>query len=316
MSTENVLIIGVNGFIGLNLFMDLSRSKTIPNIYGTYRKTSTGENLKRTHYLRTVLPDNLLEANETQSLKDIIADIKPSVIINCTGLLFGDDDVAKYLMVNAVLPVELIAFARDHGLSKFMHLSTIDVLNPDSCTLLDQNHYQFSKWVGEKLIQQACHSSNLDFTFLRPSTTFGKYMNKSRLIANILQSASQNKPVVLNGDIEKNFISSVDVCKAVEREIYTSRSAALNICSEKFLTLRELVEISSDALGVDIGYKLAKPTAIRGDVSNYSPSVAIWENGRFNSTEAFIFETEPITNSLARLYKTGSYSTEQLPVCK
>jgi len=117
-----VLIIGATGMLGYSLFSNLSEYSEL-EVYGTVR------NVKGKERFFIDYPNKIIEGVEVDNihnLEAVIADLKPTVVINCIGLI-KQHYIAKQhtdaIAINSLLPHQL---ARICSLfeAKLIHFST------------------------------------------------------------------------------------------------------------------------------------------------------------------------------------------------
>lgn len=153
MATEKVLVLGTTGMLGNAVFRFLSRSPGFSAI-GTARTSGS---------LR-YLPEDLrglvkvgIDVNNPDSLLELICDVRPSVVINCVGLikqLAEADDPLEVLPINSILPHRLAHLCKLAD-ARLIHVSTDCVFSGRRGMYVESNVsdaedlYGKSKYIGE-----------------------------------------------------------------------------------------------------------------------------------------------------------------------
>lgn len=153
MATEKVLVLGTTGMLGNAVFRFLSRSPGFSAI-GTARTSGA---------LR-YLPEDLrglvkvgIDVNNPDSLLELISDVRPTVVINCIGLikqLAEADDPLEVLPINSILPHRLAHLCKLAD-ARLVHVSTDCVFSGRRGMYVEsdvsdaEDLYGKSKYIGE-----------------------------------------------------------------------------------------------------------------------------------------------------------------------
>lgn len=148
-----ILIIGATGMLGYSLFSNLSDNSEL-DVYGTVRNIDGKEAFFNDH------GDKLfkgVEVNNVASVEDVIANVKPNVVINCIGLI-KQHGISKQhvdaVSINSLLPHQIAAIC-DRYNAKFIHFSTDCVFSGEKGVYVEsdipdaQDLYGKSKCLGE-----------------------------------------------------------------------------------------------------------------------------------------------------------------------
>jgi len=148
-----VLIIGATGMLGYSLFSNLSDNSEL-DVYGTVR------NLAGKEAFFTNTSDKLfkgVEVNNIASVEEVIANVKPNVVINCIGLI-KQHGISKQhvdaVSINSLLPHQIAAIC-DRYDAKFIHFSTDCIFSGHKGDYLEsdlpeaQDLYGKTKCLGE-----------------------------------------------------------------------------------------------------------------------------------------------------------------------
>lgn len=118
----NILILGASGMLG-NAMMRILSEKSDWQVYGTIRS----EGVKR--FFSSEIADQLISGVDVEhydSLVQAFIKVRPSVVINCIGLikqLADADDPLQALPINALLPHRLARLCELSG-ARLVHMST------------------------------------------------------------------------------------------------------------------------------------------------------------------------------------------------
>lgn len=149
----NILVLGVTGMLGSTVFRYLSTDQRY-QVWGTLRNAGG---------LRHFSPENLshlisnVEVLDQDSLVSVLERVRPSVVINCVGLikqLADAKDPLSALPINAMLPHRLAKLCALGG-AKLIHISTDCVfsgrkgLYTEDDTSDAEDLYGKSKFIGE-----------------------------------------------------------------------------------------------------------------------------------------------------------------------
>jgi len=250
------LVTGPTGFIGSPLVRQLFLSGY--QIIGIGR-TPPAEELKR--YFEDF---HVLDLNQTpfnsQLLKDVYA------IINLAGLAHnastGDKGLeAVYVKLNAEVPRILAIAAREMGVPKFIHLSSVKAVSetsPRSQPLTEETEssgepaslYGRSKRAAEKFIVEALKNSSTQFIILRPPLVYGP--NPKGTLLQLIRLVSLKVPLPLKSSkARRSFISLDNLCSAIEAclDEKNESSGVFFVSDGDSIGVVELVETIANAMG-------------------------------------------------------------------
>ena len=169
----NVLVIGANGFIGSNLCESLIRSGQ--SVVGVVRESSDLTFLKGLDRLQIVRGDVTVKKSLDAAMQDV------SVVYNVAGLVsdWGPWDIFRRVNVDGVRNV--METARQHGIRRVVHLSSVSVYGFPGGTDIDENTpwtprandpYSTTKAEGEKTAL-SYQDDQLTVTVIRPAGVYG-----------------------------------------------------------------------------------------------------------------------------------------------
>lgn len=234
------LVFGASGFLGSRIFEVLSGKY---DTFGTFHNARMSQGVK----MRKV---NLSKQEEMLS---VIQQIKPSHIINCSGLT----NVEKCELLpeaswklNSEIPFRLAKFSADLNI-RFIHISTDHFGSPKNAprTELDPsygiNQYGFTKIMAEKLVL----SGNPKSLVLR-TNFFGHSNGNNESLLNFAMSCIQ-KGIQINGfdDVIFSPVSIGQICEFLTSQSIDGAIGILNFASNKPLSKYDFMVLVAKAMG-------------------------------------------------------------------
>lgn len=251
MQRDTVCIIGGSGFVGNHLATRLVRDG-----YGVKILTRRRE---RHRELLVVPGIEVVEANPFDA--DRLAEVLPgaAAVVNLTGVLnatkWGRTWSWGFDRVHAFLPGVLAAVCKRVGVPRLLHMSALNAGLPGN-----RSAYLRSKGLGEAKVL-AAESDTLHVTCLRPSVIFGpgdRFINR---FADLLRLS----PVLPLGCSTSRFapVHVGDVVDVMSRAIAdpASYGKSYDLCGPRAYSLRQLVELTAQGLGLERNLWSLGPTA-------------------------------------------------------
>lgn len=147
-----VLILGVSGMLGNAMIKVFSEDNQFV-VYGTSRSNVSN------HFFSTISEKIIsgIDVNDNDALVEIMASVKPDIIINCIGLikqLSDSNDPLVVLPLNSILPHRLSKLAEMIG-ARYIHISTDCVFSGTKGNYRESDRsdaidlYGTSKYLGE-----------------------------------------------------------------------------------------------------------------------------------------------------------------------
>lgn len=146
-----ILVLGVTGMLGSAVFKTLSAHH---DVFGTARGISAKSFFPDTLQQKMIVGVDVLDQD---ALVNLLADVKPDVVINCVGLikqLPNAKDPLVALPINAIFPHRLARLCGLQG-SRLIHISTDCVFSGEKGMYLESDEsdakdlYGKSKYIGE-----------------------------------------------------------------------------------------------------------------------------------------------------------------------
>lgn len=228
-STQHSLVTGANGYLGNYICRELI-SRGQPVIA-----------LKFKHYASVILDHPLIEYITCDITQPVLRQIEPVIrgkkicaIIN-TAALLGSSDYEKNYAVNAKGVENLIDFAIESGISRFIHVSSVVVLK------VFKGPYGETKLIGQQMVEK----SGLDYTVFIPAMILGpEGLGINRILKNVFRfpffvpmigKGSQTQHPIFVKDFARYIVKSIDEKKAIGK-IY-------QIAGDKVISFGDLIRL-------------------------------------------------------------------------
>lgn len=161
--TTRVLVFGVSGMLGSSVFRVFSHDDSV-DVFGTARSDSVK------NYFPVELQGQIIagvDVLDSDSLVNVIGQVKPDVVINCVGLikqLAAANDPLVVLPINSIFPHRLAAICKLSE-ARLIHISTDCVFDGKKGNYVESDQsnatdlYGQSKYIGE--LQNLSHAVTL-----------------------------------------------------------------------------------------------------------------------------------------------------------
>lgn len=184
---KKILILGKNGMLGNRMFDFFSKNKN----YDVFS-----------------FDKNFLDITDFSKVENTLKNIKPDILINCTGYTSVDEaenDRELAFLINSEAVLNLAKICSKLNI-KFVHFSTDYVFSGENkdgyCEndpdLKPLNAYGESKLKGEKYIKEISENSNLEYYIIRTSWLFDEA--GKNFVNTILKLAKNNKELNIIND--------------------------------------------------------------------------------------------------------------------
>jgi nucleoside-diphosphate-sugar epimerase len=216
-----------------------------------------------TSYLRNnsfkvdLIDRNICDFLDKKSVSNLFKCFPPSsIFIIAAGITRLADEYITNSHVSYKKNVQLIeniSRALPNDTKKVIFLSTIDVygINPTlPISELNQTNphcfYSKSKLISEGILKKESKLKGFDLIILRLSGSYGQGDSKGSTVHRLVSSAINNGIISLTCDpnIERDYISSSDVSRIIERLINTNKSDIFNVAtgnSHRIFTISEKI---------------------------------------------------------------------------
>ncbi|MGB7925624.1 MAG: dTDP-glucose 4,6-dehydratase [Pyrinomonadaceae bacterium] len=172
------------------------------------------------------------------------------------------DSVDAFLRANVTGTQVLLDAARQHGVRRFIHISTDEVMGslPDDdasffteeTPIAPNNPYSATKAAAEHLVRAAHHTHGLDCVITRCGNNYGPRQFPEKFIPLIISNALRDEPVPVYGDgrYTRDWIFVEDHCRAILLAVKEGRTGeTYNIGARNERRNMEVVESILGALG-------------------------------------------------------------------
>jgi nucleoside-diphosphate-sugar epimerase len=238
MSSErNILILGGNSFVGINLLETL---KDQTKLYHSTR--ATGLNSPGQIYF---------DYNDEKSWENVKS-LQPDVLINCIGygVLATEKDIQATFEINYLAASRFYRFLAASGFggqvihigSSFEYDMEVGAIFEDSRTL-PRSMYGISKLMATKFLLETQVLPQI--VVLRAFNLFGPHEHDSRLFPSLIRAQLFNEPMPLTSGIQKrDFVYIKDFTNFVRQLIFKHTLEPvpnlINVGNGRFFSVREM----------------------------------------------------------------------------
>lgn len=265
----NILITGVNGFIGGNLKKYFHKKHTIFSI-----SRSGAELMKNSVFLDLTDISLVKEVFETNFFEQ-----KIDLIIHCAAVLSNpeNNENIDVLHANNAITESMIYIAKKTKTSRIINMSTIGVYpnldgtyNEKSYLLPSANNeclYSLSKICSEELFSFYL-SKEMTVVNLRLGQTYGYGMREDRIFSIMKNELKNDNSITVfgNGERISNFISITYLIQKIEEIIAKTEISGTYNLGEKNMTYLELAEMIIKDYGDKFSKIILKDKGVKSKV--------------------------------------------------
>jgi len=262
--TSKILVLASNSFSGSNFInnqlnlghkvLGLSRSEEINPVFLPYKKNKNLENFKFYQY------DINKDLND---IIDLIKKEKVSKIVNFAAQsMVGQswDNPEHWYMTNTVSTINFHNKLKNlKFLDKYIHISTPEVYG--NCQGLVQEHsnyhpstpYATSRAAADMSLKNFYDTYDFPVIFTRAANVFGECQQLYRIVPKTILSflTKEKLPLHGGGHSVRSFIHMDDVSDATTKILDDGKIGdTYHISTTKNISIRELVQMTADQLGV------------------------------------------------------------------
>jgi len=231
-----ILITGVTGFIGSNLF-DLLKLNGY-DVFGISNSQSK-DSISKISLLNKSKLNSYIKKNNFD------------IIIHLAAII-DENDPLKILQNNYFSTMNLLQSCVENNIHNFIFASSHAVYGKTNYLPIDEDHptfpqssYGITKLMEENLCRFFKNYFNLNITILRISSVFGEYQKKTKLIPNLILNAYDKKQIVLhqyeNGFQIMDMIHVDDVCNSILCSLKNMKNSGIyNIASGNPITVKDI----------------------------------------------------------------------------
>jgi dTDP-glucose 4,6-dehydratase len=206
------------------------------------------------------------DISEREAVTAALADDVPDAIVNFAAETHVDRSInsaVEFIRANITGTQVLIDAARAHGVSRFVHISTDEVMGSlpeddetafftEASPLDPKNPYSATKSAAEHLVNAAHHTFKLDTVITRCGNNYGPRQFPEKLIPLLIANALQDETIPIYGDGRnvRDWIYVEDHCRAVMLALTKGAPGSVyNIGARNERRNIEVVKSILDALG-------------------------------------------------------------------
>ncbi|HYL67286.1 MAG TPA: NAD(P)-dependent oxidoreductase [Nitrosopumilaceae archaeon] len=242
-----ILVSGCTGFIGSNLVPELQ--KLGHDVEGISRKPV---NVNHKMYLADLRSNHL--AKKIRTNFDAIIHLAADT---------NEKDLSSMMSENVVTTLNILEFARQKNIKKFVFVSGHNVYAPSKILPIKENfptlpftNYGCTKLLSENLVSYYSSKFNLHAIILRVSVTYGNRYPKKNTIGKFINSYRKSRPIFLhrykNGFQKVDLVNVYDVCDAIIKALSSKKKYAIyNIASGKAATVKDVIKILKNNIKSD-----------------------------------------------------------------
>lgn len=172
------------------------------------------------------------------------------IVINCAAIIsINGDPKGDVFRTNTEGPKNVLEVAIEKGVKKLIHLSSVHAVTelPHSQTYDETRPYKtkadfvydYSKAIGEQLLLNTKHTTELDVVIVRPSCVVGPFDFKpSKMGVALLDFYKQKIPFLPFGGYD--LVDVRDVANAIITAITKGNNKEIYLLSGKYYSLKEL----------------------------------------------------------------------------
>ena len=234
--SEQVLVLGANGFIGSTICQYL-RNQSIPFSAPT-RQECDLLNLAQTQ--------SYLKQFEQQQIKVVLGAAIPRRVT----------DSPEAMQRNIQMVSNFIQGADTRVLKSLIFLSSIDVYGTPKETPITESilpapnsFYAVAKTCGEYLLKEAWPS--IPLTILRLPGIYGKGDNGNSIVSMFAQKIQERATLTLtnNGTSLRDYVTVMDLCKFIYRLLQNPYAGTFNFATGKSMTIVSIAQLIAKYLG-------------------------------------------------------------------
>ncbi len=247
-----IFITGLTGFIGRQVAENLLASQN--ELIAPVRTISIHSLVVKNFKNKGV---NIIEGNFYDGeILDKISKYNIDLIVHFASIRgegFGDWE--DYQKINVIGTKNLLKFAKQNGINRFIYCSTVGVLGtiPISQPARSENNampdslYHKSKWQAEQLVREF-HSAELNTCILRPTITYGT--GDDGFIPKLVQMVVANKFILPKKDVYIHLLSVEALVRFISQLVNLSglNGKTYIIADKNPVLLSELVGLISNLI--------------------------------------------------------------------
>lgn len=239
-----ILVTGGCGFIGANFILHMLETRPGVSIVNLDKLTYAGNRGNLIHLEQEVSGRYAFvraDIADPEAVSNIFATHSIDAVVNFAAESHVDrsiTDPAPFVTTNVLGTQNLLWIAREHGVSRFVHVSTDEVygsLGPDDPAFTEQNRllpnspYSASKASADLIVRSFFKTYGFPALVTRCSNNYGPYQFPEKLIPLMYAKAMAGEPLPIYGDglNVRDWIFVRDHCRGVELALDKGRPGAV-----------------------------------------------------------------------------------------
>ena len=210
---DKVLVTGSDGFIGSHLVEELVKKGYKVRAFVLYNSLGgwgwldhINEDIKKNIEIHSG------DIRDTQSVNDALLGIDSIIhLAALIGIPYSYESPYSYVETNIRGTLNLLKFARDLEIKKFIHTSTSEVYGSAKFVPITEDHplqgqspYSASKIGADQLAYSFYSSFNLPVTIIRPFNTYGPRQSARAFIPTVITQINNHKKIIKLGEFLQN----------------------------------------------------------------------------------------------------------------
>lgn len=221
----------------------------------------------------------LCDITNKESVKKAIIETEPNFIINLAAISFvGHDNYSDFYSINTVGAINVLDAIVELkcDIEKIILASSAVVYGAQTETILHEgltphpvNHYGMSKYAMELLAES--YFDKLNILITRPFNYTGVGHSENFVIPKIVSHFKQQKKTIELGnlDVYREYNDILYICELYYKLLLCNVSGEIiNLCSQKALSLSEILSTMGDLAGYNIGVNV-NPAFVRPNEIKY-----------------------------------------------
>lgn len=236
----NILITGVNGFIGRYVAEELSKDPHII-IYGTGRHNS--------NYLTAgYVSADIRQKDFVETIREVFP--RCDVIIHLAASIDLQDGYLS-LETNCIGTYNICRLANEWKSEQLIYMSSIPVIGFPNVHPVTEDHevhpqtiYHVSKYAGEQMLYVVC-KENIKKKIVRISSPIGVGMRGNTLLSVILEKCLKRQDIILygRGKRRQNYVDVRDISQAIEKLLVSEEEGVFYVAGVEAVSNIELAKM-------------------------------------------------------------------------
>ncbi len=274
---RHVLVTGAGGFIGSHLVEELVHAGA--RVRALVRYTSRGDRGQLELVDRAVLDAVEVQLGDLRDVESVRAAVEGTEVVFNLGaqiaIPYSYVNPRDFFETNVLGAVNVAQAARDHGVSRVVHVSTSEVYGTAQVVPITEDHpivgqspYSASKIGADKVMEAWNRSYEVPVVIVRPFNTFGPRQSARAVIPTIISQAlagdvlrlgslDPRRDLTYVGDTVEGFLAAARSDAAVGRTVQLGTGYDV--------TVGEIVEMVGDIVGrqltVELDAQRVRPAA-------------------------------------------------------